>query len=555
MTAPGPAYREDMRVAGAQINATVGDIEGNAERIAEVMSWAAGEGADVLLTPELGLVGYPPEDLVHRADFIAANLAALESLAAASGDTAVVVGHLVPVVDGSHSGAVDSRPRDVANAASILQGGRVLGTYHKVVLPNYGVFDEDRNFAPGSEPARTWDLDGHVVGLSICEDIWLAGGPPEMQAAAGAEMILNINASPYDRGKVAEREAMLSRRARASGVPVVYVNLVGGQDELVFDGASVVLDANGEIVHRSPQFEEDRFVYEAGRGTVAPLLDPVEEVYRALVTGLRDYVTKNGFRGVALGISGGIDSALTAVIAADALGPDAVWGLSMPSRYSSQHSMDDAAALAANLGIRCDTVPIDGAFTAFIEALEPLFRGTEPGVAEENLQARIRGTLLMGVSNRFGHMVLATGNKSETAVGYSTLYGDMVGGFAPLKDVFKTLVYDLARWRNRNGVVIPESTLTKPPSAELRPGQLDSDSLPPYAELDPILERYVERDLGLEAIVADGFDRATVARVVALVDRSEFKRRQGAPGPKITTKAFGKDRRLPMTNAYRASST
>lgn len=543
-----------MRVAGAQINVTVGDIEGNASRIADAMTWAAGEGADVLLTPELSLVGYPPEDLVHRADFIAANLAALESLAEASGDTAVVVGHLVPVVDATHSGAVDSRPRDVANAASILRGGRVVGTYKKVVLPNYGVFDEDRNFAPGTEPARVWDLDGRTVGLSICEDIWLDGGPPEKQAAAGAEMLLNINASPYHRGKAAEREAMLARRARDTGVPVVYVNLVGGQDELVFDGASVVIDAEGEVVHRSPQFEEDRFVYEGGSGTVVPLLDPVEEVYRALVTGLRDYVKKNGFRGVALGLSGGIDSALTAVIAVDALGPDAVWGLSMPSRYSSQHSMDDAMALAANLGIRCDTVPIDGVFSAFNEALEPLFRGTEPGIAEENLQARIRGALLMGVSNRFGHMVLATGNKSETAVGYSTLYGDMVGGFAPLKDVFKTLVYDLARWRNGEASVIPESTLEKPPSAELRPGQLDSDSLPPYPKLDPILERYVERDMGIEAIVAEGFDPQTVALVANLVDRSEYKRRQSAPGPKITTKAFGKDRRLPMTNAYRAGS-
>lgn len=543
-----------MRVAGAQINVTVGDIEGNASRIADAMTWAAGEGADVLLTPELSLVGYPPEDLVHRADFIAANLAALESLAEASGDTAVVVGHLVPVVDATHSGAVDSRPRDVANAASILRGGRVVGTYKKVVLPNYGVFDEDRNFAPGTEPARVWDLDGRTVGLSICEDIWLDGGPPEKQAAAGAEMLLNINASPYHRGKAAEREAMLARRARDTGVPVVYVNLVGGQDELVFDGASVVIDAEGEVVHRSPQFEEDRFVYEGGSGFVVPLLDPVEEVYRALVTGLRDYVKKNGFRGVALGLSGGIDSALTAVIAVDALGPDAVWGLSMPSRYSSQHSMDDAMALAANLGIRCDIVPIDGVFSAFNEALEPLFRGTEPGIAEENLQARIRGALLMGVSNRFGHMVLATGNKSETAVGYSTLYGDMVGGFAPLKDVFKTLVYDLARWRNGEASVIPESTLEKPPSAELRPGQLDSDSLPPYPKLDPILERYVERDMGIEAIVAEGFDPQTVALVANLVDRSEYKRRQSAPGPKITTKAFGKDRRLPMTNAYRAGS-
>lgn len=421
-----------------------------------------------------------------------------------------------------------------------------------MVLPNYGVFDEDRNFAPGTDPARVWEIGGTTAGISVCEDIWLPDGPPADQAAAGARVLLNINASPYHRGKATEREAMLAERARAARVPVVYVNLVGGQDELVFDGASVVIDAGGNLVHRSPQFEEDVFVSDLETGSIAPLLDPVEEVYTALVVGVRDYVRKNGFQAVTLGLSGGIDSAVTAIIAADALGPENVWALSMPSRYSSQHSIDDALTLATNLGIRCDVVPIEPMHASFLETLRELFGTTDLGLTEENLQARIRGNLLMAISNQHHHMVLATGNKSETAVGYSTLYGDMVGGYAPLKDVLKTLVYELARWRNREGEVVPESTLTKPPSAELRPGQLDQDSLPPYAELDPILELYVEQDMAPEKIAAQGFDPRTVARVVRMVDRSEFKRRQGAPGPKITTKAFGKDRRLPMTNAYRA---
>lgn len=541
-----------LRVAGAQINVVVGDIDGNCQRILDAMEKAAALGADVLLTPELALTGYPPEDLVHRPDFVAANLDALRRLAAATGDMAVVVGHLDVSTEGTHAGAPDARPREVANAASLLRDGRIVGTYHKVVLPNYGVFDEDRNFAPGTDPARVWEIGGTTAGISVCEDIWLPDGPPADQAAAGARVLLNINASPYHRGKATEREAMLAERARAAHVPVVYVNLVGGQDELVFDGASVVIDAGGNLVHRSPQFEEDVFVSDLETGSIAPLLDPVEEVYTALVVGVRDYVRKNGFQAVTLGLSGGIDSAVTAIIAADALGPENVWALSMPSRYSSQHSIDDALTLATNLGIRCDVVPIEPMHASFLETLRELFGTTDLGLTEENLQARIRGNLLMAISNQHHHMVLATGNKSETAVGYSTLYGDMVGGYAPLKDVLKTLVYELARWRNREGEVVPESTLTKPPSAELRPGQLDQDSLPPYAELDPILELYVEQDMAPEKIAAQGFDPRTVARVVRMVDRSEFKRRQGAPGPKITTKAFGKDRRLPMTNAYRA---
>jgi NAD+ synthase (glutamine-hydrolysing) len=447
----------------------------------------------------------------------------------------------------------------VANGAALLGDGKIKGIYHKVHLPNYGVFDEDRYFSVGSHPDRVWEIAGVPVGISICEDIWLADGPPLLQAAAGAQVLLNINASPFHAGKARDREDMLASRARAGGAAVAYLNLVGGQDELVFDGASVVLDASGQVVHRSPQFEEDFFVVDCplpGEPTPemespSSLLDPVEEVYRALTTGLADYVSKNGFTGVIIGLSGGIDSALTAAIAADALGPENVWGISMPSRFSSQHSIDDARQLARNLGIRFDLLPIDDIFATYLDALSDLFKGTEFGVAEENIQARIRGALWMALSNKFGGMVLATGNKSEMAAGYATLYGDMVGGYAVLKDVFKTLVYDLARWRNKDGEVIPEGSISKPPSAELRPDQKDSDSLPPYDLLDAILVRYIEQDMGVTDIIAEGYDPSTVMRVAAMVDRSEYKRRQAAPGVKITVKAFGKDRRLPITNHYR----
>ncbi|MFB3043856.1 MAG: NAD+ synthase, partial [Acidimicrobiia bacterium] len=378
------------------------------------------------------------------------------------------------------------------------------------------------------------------------------------QAERGAQVLLNINASPFHLGKAFEREEMLATRARAAGVPVIYLNLVGGQAELVFDGASVVFDGQGNVVHRSPQFEEDFFVVDiptGGEGAtpalVCPLLDPTEEIYRALTVGLADYVRKNGFESVVIGLSGGIDSALTATIAADALGPNRVQGIAMPSRFSSEHSLADARALAENLGIGFDVVPIDGVYEAHLDSLSALFEDTEFGVAEENLQARSRGATLMAISNKFGPMVVATGNKSEMATGYATLYGDMVGGYSVLKDVFKTSVYELARWRNKDREVIPQNTIDKPPSAELRPDQKDSDSLPPYEVLDAILERYVERDMGTEEIVLAGYDHDLVTRVARMVDRNEYKRRQAAPGVKITTKAFGKDRRLPITNAYR----
>lgn len=545
-----------MKVAGAQLNLTVGDIEGNEARIAEAMDWAEDAGADVLLVPELAVTGYPPEDLVLRPSFVDANQAALRRLARRSGRTTTVIG-FVDDANGRTSGD-DSVPRRVANAAAVVEGGEIRGIYHKVLLPNFGVFDEDRYFVVGSDSDRTWEVAGVPVGVSICEDIWLPDGPPYAQARAGARILLNINASPFHRDKATDREEMLAARARAAGTPVVYVNLVGGQDELVFDGASLVLAADGTVLHRSPQFEEDRFIVDVPIGAeagepccVAELLEPTEEVYRALVTGLGDYCRKNGFDQVVVGLSGGIDSALTATIAADALGGPNVWGLTMPSRYSSEGSVSDSKALAANLELRFDEIAIDDIFGEFLSALDPMFRDTEPGVAEENIQARIRGVLWMALSNKFGSMVLATGNKSEMAVGYATLYGDMVGGYAVLKDVFKSLVYDLARWRNRHGEVIPWNTIEKPPSAELRPDQRDTDSLPPYDLLDAILERYIEDDMGPAEIVRDGFDEDLVREVARMVDRSEYKRRQAAPGVKITTKAFGRDRRLPITNHFR----
>ena len=548
-----------VRVAGAQIDLVVGDIAGNERRILEAMAWAEDESADVLLLPELAINGYPPEDLVLWDDFVDEGLESLSRLARSSGDTVVVVGFVDRVAQDDLSPG-DSVERTVANAAAVLHRGDIVGTYHKILLPNYGVFDEDRYFAQGNNPGRLWEIGGVVTGVSVCEDIWSASGPPTEQARAGARILLNINASPFHRGKAADREHMLAERARGAGVPVVYLNLVGGQDELVFDGASLVLAADGTVVHRSPQFEEDLFVVDVpltgeavADGSPTPLLNSTEEVYKALVTGLGDYVRKNGFSQVVIGLSGGIDSALTATIAVDALGASAVWGISMPSRFSSQHSIDDAQQLAEELGVKFDVLPMDQAYAAFLEILDPVFDGTDFGVAEENLQARARGAILMAVSNKFGPMVVATGNKSEMAVGYATLYGDMVGGYAVLKDVFKTLIYELARWRNKDGAVIPQNSIDKPPSAELRPDQKDSDSLPPYELMDAVLERHIESDEGLSEMVAAGYDDALVSRIVRMVATNEYKRRQAAPGVKITTKAFGKDRRLPITNAYQKS--
>ncbi len=564
-----------IRVAGAQINLRVGDLEHNERRILESMEWAESQSADVLLLPELAIAGYPPEDLVLRPGFVDGNRHVLERLAAASGRTVTVVG-FVDRASGEDRGAADAEARHVANAVALLHEGSVEGVYHKVLLPNYGVFDEDRYFVPGGHLDAVWDVGGVTVGVSICEDIWVADGPPARQAKAGAQILLNVNGSPFQIAKDSLRARHIVRQATDSAVPVVYLNLVGGQDELVFDGASMVVDRHGVLQYRAPSFEEHHFVLDVEVGaelpgsrpvTVreAPLdqpdplldppsaepLEPLEETYRAITLGLRDYVHKNGFSKVVIGLSGGIDSALTAAIAADALGPDAVRGVTMPSKFSSSGSVDDSAELARRLGIRFDEIPIADLFAEYERALAGVFAGTEFGVAEENIQARIRGALLMAISNKHGEMVLATGNKSEMAVGYATLYGDMAGGYAVLKDVFKTLVYQLAVWRNEQGEVIPPSTIHKPPSAELRPDQLDSDSLPPYELLDQVLAGYVEEDLSVDAIVAQGFDRALVERVARMVDRNEYKRRQAAPGVKITGKAFGRDRRLPITNGWR----
>jgi NAD+ synthase (glutamine-hydrolysing) len=544
-----------MLISGAQIDLLVGGLDANEARIAEVMDWAEEAGADVLLLPELAVTGYPPEDLVLRLGFVEDNLDVVRRLAARSGRCTTVVG-FVDLINGRARESGDASERRVANAAAILHDGEWKATYRKILLPNYGVFDEERYFAPGDEPGFLWEIAGIPSGISICEDIWLPDGPPQVQAEAGAKVLFNINGSPYHYGKAREREAMLGDRARVAGVPVVYLNMVGGQDELVFDGHSLVLAPSGEVIHRSPQFEEDRLLIDLDlddprSGTVSPLLGTEEEIYRAVQLGLGDYVRKNGFQQVVIGLSGGIDSALTAVIAADALGPDSVIGVSMPSRFSSEHSKTDAEDLAKRLGIRFESIPIDDVFQAYLDTLGPIFEGTEAGVAEENIQARIRGAILMAISNKFGPMVLATGNKSEMAAGYATIYGDMVGGYSVLKDVFKTTVYKLAAWRNTVSEVIPENTIVKPPSAELRPNQKDSDSLPPYDELDPILRLYIEEDRGVEEIIALGNDPNTVRRMTRLVDRNEYKRRQAAPGVKITTKSFGRDRRLPITNGYR----
>jgi len=565
-----------LRVAGAQIDLVVGDIESNVGRIVESMEWADEVQADVLLLPELAIPGYPPEDLVLRRAFVTANIEALHHIAARSGDTAVVVGF----VDRSKGVVRDDAGHDrVHNAAALVAGGKVRGIYHKGLLPNYGVFDEDRYFASGTSPDLLWEINGVIGGVSVCEDIWVPDGPPAAQAGAGAEILFNINGSPYHRGKGSQREAMLSERAAAAGLPLVYLNLVGGQDELVFDGQSMVFDATGSLLYRATQFEEEHFWVDvplperSSEPRVAPTVvsdgdllegepDPppesheplgeAEEVYRALTLGLRDYVHKNGFDGVVVGLSGGIDSALTATIAADALGPEHVWGVTMPSRYSSVGSRDDSQALAESLGIRFDTISIEPPFQGFLETLADAFERTDPDVTEENLQARTRGAILMALSNKFGGIVLATGNKSEMAVGYATLYGDMVGGFAVLKDVSKTWVYRLARWRNQAGAVIPQATIDKPPSAELRPGQQDTDTLPPYDVLDPILERYVELDRSVAEITKEGFDRRIVEQVARMVDRNEYKRRQAAPGVRVTEKGLGRDRRLPITNGFTA---
>ncbi|MBE0477080.1 MAG: NAD+ synthase [Coriobacteriia bacterium] len=533
-----------MRLALAQVDVTVGDIAGNAARVTRALAEAERRGATFTLLPEMALTGYPPEDLLAKSHFVDDNLDALEQVAAAAGHAALV-------------GFVDRAHGKLYNAAALVGNRRVLQVYRKRLLPNYGVFDERRWFEPG-DSAGLIEIGGDMLAASVCEDAWFPEPVAEV-AEAGARAVFNVSASPFHLGKGEAREEMLRRRARDNGVWLAFCNLVGGQDELVFDGRSALISPDGEVVARAASFAEDLLVADFSPGgrlgaadRVEPLLGEEEELYRALELGLGDYVRKNGFTDVVVGLSGGIDSALTAALAVDTLGPAHVHGAIMPSRYSSEGSVTDAGALADALAMDAVTLPIEGPFSAFLETLEPVFAGREPDVTEENLQARVRGTLLMALSNKFGWLVLATGNKSELSVGYSTLYGDMVGGFAPIRDVFKTRVYDLARWRNARpgGPVIPEATLTKVPSAELRPGQTDQDALPPYEELDGILKMYVEDDRSREEIVAAAFDAGTVAKVARMVDAAEYKRRQGPLGIKISPKAFGRDRRMPVTNRY-----
>jgi NAD+ synthase (glutamine-hydrolysing) len=568
-----------IRIGLAQIDTTVGDIRGNIDTISARIAEAREAGCAIVAFPELAVTGYPPEDLVLRRAFCEASREAVAALAPRVRDIIAIVGF------------VDWMNGDAYNAAAIIANGHWVDTYHKRRLPNYGVFDEERYFAAGKRTPVY--VAGEVTfGVSICEDIWYPGAPLDAMALGGAELCININASPYQRGKAQGREKMIATRASDNLVAVAYLNAVAGQDELVFDGASLVVDAEGHVLARGPQFREALLVIEIdldavvqrrlhdprrrvelrerdgqtgtelvdlgwpapvssrqpAPGPVAPHLCDEEEVWEALVLGTRDYLAKTGFRQAVVGLSGGIDSSVVAAIAVDAIGAENVAGVSMPSRYSSQHSRDDARALAGNLGIRYLTIPIEPAHAAMLDMLADAFEGREIGTAEENIQARQRGNILMTLANAFGYITLTTGNKSELATGYATLYGDMAGGFAVIKDVPKTLVYRLARWRNEKAGtgLIPEHVIVKPPSAELKPNQFDQDTLPPYEVLDPILEAYVEDDRTVEEIIAAGFDDATVRRVVAMVDRNEYKRRQAPPGVKITPRAFGRDRRLPL---------
>jgi len=558
-----------LRLAACQINTVVGDLGGNAERIRAALAEAEAAGCDLAVFPELTVTGYPPEDLLGRPSFIAENLATLDRIVVATGRCAAVIGYVDVDPDGH-----------LVNAAALCVDGEIVGRYGKRLLPNYGVFDEQRWFTPGTEPFVAHPVVGVPIGLTICEDLWFPDGPVAAQVRAGARLVVNLNASPYSRGRRGQRLEVLADRVAETGCAILYVNQVGGQDELVFDGGSVLVDADGTLLGSAAQFAEEVLVADlqvdlAGGGASdpdlaladgddptavshpVPVLAPDAEVYEALVLGTRDYLAKNGFTDAVIGLSGGIDSSLVAAVAVDAVGPEHVHGVTMPSRYSSAGSVDDAVALAVNLGIDIVTVPIEPAHHAFAATLAPLL-GSEPsGLTDENLQSRVRGVLLMALSNQHGWIVLTTGNKSEMATGYSTLYGDSAGGFAVIKDVEKTLVYELCRYVNRRAgrPLIPEPVLTKAPSAELRPDQRDDQSLPPYEILDPVLAGYVEGDRSAEELIADGFDRAAVEQVVALVDRAEYKRRQMPPGVRISAKAFGKDRRMPITNRYRSGAT
>ena len=574
-----------LRIALAQINPTVGDFEGNVSKIIYHVEESVRAGAQVVVFPELAITGYPPEDLLLKPHFIEDNLEALKKVQKKVKDIIAVVGFV-------------DRTDDIYNAAAIVYNKKLIGTYHKMYLPNYGVFDEIRYFQAGRRCA-VYRIGDVCFGVNICEDIWYPEGPARMQALAGAEVIININASPYRIGKNKFRENMLSTRASDSIAIVVYLNTVGGQDELVFDGDSLVLDENGNVSVRGKPFKEDlviadldldpvrmkrlraprrrQEVVKLEKGAVEEIvipveekvykertlpllpsvgykaLEPVEEVYEALVLGTSEYVKKNGFKGVVIGQSGGIDSSLVSTIAADAVGRENVTGLFMPSPYTSKESKEDVFSLANNLGIGVVEVPIHSIFKSYLDALKEIFRGLPENIAEENIQARIRGNILMAFSNKFGRLVLTTGNKSEMSVGYATLYGDMAGGFAVIKDVPKTMVYELCRWKNKKEerIVIPERVIWKEPSAELKPNQKDTDTLPPYSLLDPVLKAYIEDDKGVDELLSLGCESESVKKIIRMVDTSEYKRRQSPPGIKITQRAFGRDRRFPITNKYR----
>jgi NAD+ synthase (glutamine-hydrolysing) len=572
-----------LRIGLAQINTTVGDFSGNCQRILQAISDARVKGVNILAFPELAVCGYPPEDLLLKPQFIDENIKALQTIKEKTSGITVIAGFV-------------GFEKDIYDAAAVMSNGTVAGIYHKIYLPNYGVFDENRYFAAGRE-CPIYTINGVTVGISICEDIWYEDGPVTVQALSGAEVIINISASPYNSGKGSLREKMLGVRAADNVAVVAYVNLIGGQDELVFDGNSMIFDEKGACIARGKHCLEDMVIADIDVESVFrsrlhdprwrkskekissqwpvlktlvsesassipgfPLPDRVPEpqpdeaeIYDALILGTRDYIRKNGFQKVVLGLSGGIDSSLVAAIAVDALGSSNVTGVAMPSRFSSPGSLSDATQLAQNLGIDMITIPIDSIFQPYLDLLTPNFKGKKTDVTEENIQARIRGNILMALSNKFNWLVLTTGNKSEYAVGYTTLYGDMAGGFAVIKDVFKTMVYRLSEYRNKKTgrATIPVSIISKEPSAELRPDQKDTDSLPPYTTLDPILMGYVEEDKSIDQIIAQGFGEEMVRKVARLVDLSEYKRRQSPPGIKITTRAFGRDRRLPITNRYK----
>jgi len=557
--------KDNLRIALAQINCTVGDLKGNLAKLRDSIEKAELAGADIIAFPELAITGYPPEDLLLKPRFVEDNLNVLKELTKSAGNIVLVAGF------------VDKDKKGLYNAAAVIYEEKVIGVYHKMLLPNYGVFDENRYFKSGDKPL-VFRLGKCKFAINICEDIWHKHGPVKVQAKAGADLIININASPYHAGKIKERERVIQSQAKTNRVNIASVNLVGGQDELVFDGQSMIVDKKGKIIARAEAFKESLLIQDiafsaakagASKGLIKVAdaipyknkvwlsqkiikpLEPVAEVYQALVLGLKDYVIKNGFQKVVIGLSGGVDSSLVIALAVEALGKDNVTGVFMSTRYSSTESEADAKELANNLGIKIMVISIEQIYKMYLLTLEPHFAGAERNITEENLQARIRGNILMALSNKFGWMVLTTGNKSEMSTGYATLYGDMAGGFAIIKDVPKVLVYKLARYVNSLKAVIPERVFTKAPTAELKPNQKDSDTLPLYESLDPILKAYVEEDKDLDGIISLGFGQEIVSRVLSMVDKSEYKRRQSPPGVKITPKAFGRDRRMPITNKYR----